>query len=87
MTKYSLCVGWLVVGDNFLKSEFTVNITSNTSVEGFRSRVRNKITMLQYEYSLLAIFPSFSMGNFLVLLNDFRKNYSACKQKFTYVEK
>jgi hypothetical protein len=35
-------------------------------VEGFESRVRNKINMLQYKCSLLGIFPSFLAGNFLV---------------------
>jgi hypothetical protein len=38
------------------------------SVEKFECRVRNKITMLQYKYSLLDIFPLFFAGNFLIFM-------------------
>jgi hypothetical protein len=40
------------------------------SAEGFEGRVRNKITTLQYKCSLLAIFPTFLTGNFLVCYNN-----------------
>jgi hypothetical protein len=42
---------------HFLKSLFSVIKTSDVSVEGFESHVRNKKTMLQYKCSLLAIKP------------------------------
>jgi hypothetical protein len=50
----------LLVGDHSLKS-----LSLGMVVEGFRSHVRKKITMLQYECLLLAISLSFLTCNFL----------------------
>jgi hypothetical protein len=57
----------VLVGDHFLKSQFSVIVVSlHMSVEGIENHVRNKITMLQYKCSLLAIFPLSVPDNFLV---------------------
>jgi hypothetical protein len=58
-------MSWLV-GDHFLKSPFSVIITWAISLEEFEGHVRNNITMVQYRYSLLAVWLSFLMGTFVV---------------------
>jgi hypothetical protein len=54
-----------LVGGRFLKALFSVIVTSYMSLKGCISCVTNKIIMLQYKCSVLAIFLSFLLGNFL----------------------
>jgi hypothetical protein len=57
-------VSWLV-DVYFIRSQFSVIITSDTFVEDAEI-IRNNITVLQCKYLLLASFPSFLTDTFLV---------------------